>query len=167
MRLPLLQETEWKTMLDTSKKEQKVEDLLPYITESIRDGGQFVFFPKGTSMNPTIVYEKDCVVLKEPENLKKYDIVLYKRANGSFVLHRIIDIKNGTYTMRGDNQFLLENGISKEQIIAVVSEIRKQDKTVIYIDKIHSKSAYRQMRAKKIALTILNKIKLIVRNNKH
>ena len=49
-----------------------MDNLLPYITESIKNGGQFVFYPKGTSMLPTIIPEKDCVVLIEPFNLKKY-----------------------------------------------------------------------------------------------
>lgn len=160
-----MQEKEWKTMLDTSKKEQKVEDLLPFIKESIRDGGQFVFYPKGTSMNPTIIFEKDCVVLKEPLNLQKYDIVLYRRTGGAFVLHRIIKIKDDTFTMRGDNQFLLESGIKKEQIIAVASEIRKHNGTVLKNENIHSKKAYFLMRAKRITSVILNKIARIVHYN--
>ena len=53
-------------MIDVTNR-PKMEDVYPYIKESIRDGGQFVIFPRGTSMNPTIYEDKDCVVLVQAD----------------------------------------------------------------------------------------------------
>lgn len=108
-----------------------IKELLPYIQEGIRDGGTFTFYPDGQSMRPTIVGKQDCVVLKSPQSLKKGDIVLYRRNGEKFVLHRIIREKNGKYIMCGDNQFRLEFGIKKENIIAVADEIRKENGIVL------------------------------------
>ncbi len=100
----------------------KLKELEPVIRKILSEGGTFVFAPKGTSMQPFIWQGKDQVVLGAlPEGkLKKYQIVLYKRENGAYVLHRIIKVKKDSYTMRGDNQFQKEKGIRKEQMIGVV-----------------------------------------------
>ena len=124
-------------MIDVSNR-PKMEDIYPYLAESIRDGGQFVIFPRGTSMNPTIYEDRDCVALVEAKELCVYDIVLYKRQNGRFILHRIMKIKDGNYTMCGDNQYIFEEGIKREQILAVVSEVRKEDGRVFDRSKIHA-----------------------------
>ena len=47
----------------------------------------------------------------------------YKRENGQYVLHRLIKIKNDNLIFRGDNQFINENDIKENQIIAKVVEI--------------------------------------------
>ncbi len=117
-----------------------MEAMHPLITEAIRDGGQFVLIPKGVSMLPTIEPLKDSLVLTLPENLQKYDIVLYKRKSGAYVAHRIMSIKNGYYTMCGDNQIALEKGIELQQIIALVSEIRKSDGCILSSQDIRKRS---------------------------
>ncbi len=149
-------------MIDLSNK-PKMNDVFPLIEESIKDGGQFVLYPRGTSMNPTIYEGKDCVVLTEVKSLERYDIVLYKRESGQFVLHRIMKIKNGNYIMCGDNQYIFEKGIKREQILAVVEEVRKQDGRVFDKDKIHrdGKSFHRNPKKflKRIMLFLKNLIK--------
>lgn len=113
-------------------------ELHPIISESIRDGGQFVFYPAGISMLPTIKEKEDCVVLAEAKDLHKYDLILYLRDNGHYVLHRIINIKNGKYTLCGDNQYRYEYNIRHDQIIAMAEEIRKKDGTILNLLEIRS-----------------------------
>lgn len=98
-----------------------LEQVLPLLEETIAQGKSFRFMPKGTSMLPMLVMGRDSVELtKAPERLKKYDIPLYRRGDGQFVLHRVV--KTGEcYTCIGDNQFEYEQGVKQEQIIAVVS----------------------------------------------
>ena len=115
-----------------------MEMLHPIITESIREGGQFVFYPSGISMLPTIKEREDCVVLVEADDLCKNDLILYRRKCGKYVLHRIMGIKHGEYILCGDNQFRYEYGITSDMIIAMASEIRKKDGTIINLDDIHS-----------------------------
>ena len=59
--------------------------------------------------------------------LKKYDLPLYQRRDGSYVLHRIVRVEQ-TYTCMGDNQFVPEPGLEHEQIIGVVSAFSRGDK---------------------------------------
>ncbi len=111
--------------------EMKMEELYPLILQGLDECGEFVFLPKGISMLPTIVQFKDRVKLIKADSIKKYSIVLYRRENGQFVMHRVVGIRNGTYTMCGDNQLGYERGIKKEQIIALASEIIYEDGKIV------------------------------------
>ncbi len=106
-------------------------DAIDAIEEVLASGGEFRMFPRGTSMLPLMVQTRDSVVLKRnfEKGAKKHDIAFYRRKSGQFVLHRVMKIcKDGTFTMCGDNQTVLETGIEKEQIIAYVSDIYRKDK---------------------------------------
>lgn len=111
-----------------NKQDFKVEEMYPLISEIISSGGSFRLFPKGISMLPTIKQGVDSVELAAPKKLKKYDIVLYKRPNSQFVIHRIMKIKNDLVSMCGDNQVALEEGIDAEDILAKVVGIYKGEK---------------------------------------
>lgn len=106
-----------------------MEDIAAIIVERIADGQSAELSPRGRSMLPLIREGKDSVILSpKPEKLKKYDIPLYTRADGKYVLHRVVSVRNGAYVMCGDNQFTLEQGITHERVIAVVSAIRRGGK---------------------------------------
>ena len=104
-------------------------ELYPLIAEGLSSGGTYRFYPKGRSMLPLICENKDSVVLSPVKDLKKGDIVLYRRTNGMFVIHRIIDISD-TFSMCGDNQFCLEKGILPAQILATISTIYKKERPI-------------------------------------
>lgn len=98
-----------------------LEQLMPLIQECLSEGKTVKFSPRGTSMLPMLRQGIDSVVLAPlPEKLKKYDLPLYQRSNGQYVLHRIIDAGD-TYTCVGDNQITPEPGLSHDQMIAVVT----------------------------------------------
>ena len=65
--------------------------------------------------------------VKKP--LKVGDVPLYKRDSGQYVLHRIVKIKRGEYTMKGDNRTALEKGITDRHIIGVLTGIVRNGKT--------------------------------------
>lgn len=111
-----------------NKQDFKVEEMYPLICEIISSGGSFRVFPKGTSMLPTIRPREDSVELAAPKRLKKYDIVLYKRPNGQFVIHRILSLKNGKAHMCGDNQVTVEKDIDIEAVVAKVVGIYKKER---------------------------------------
>ena len=105
-----------------------MEDLMPLMKECLTNGQSVTFSPRGISMLPMIRQGKDSVCLSPPvEPPKKYDIILYRRANGKYVLHRIVGVGE-TYTCIGDNQFVLEKGIKREQIIAVCTSFTRGGK---------------------------------------
>lgn len=83
----------------------------------------------GDSMTPFLVHGRDTVYLSKIKGpLKKGDMVLYQRIDGTYVLHRIFRVEKDSYTMIGDAQVHLEPGIQKSQIRAIVTAVRRKDK---------------------------------------
>lgn len=110
--------------------EQKVllQELLPLITARLSAGESFRFNPGGVSMLPMLRPGTDTVVLSPlPQKLKKYDLPLYRRSSGQFVLHRVIRVGE-TYTCIGDNQFRKEPGLTHEQMIGLVTAFVRNGK---------------------------------------
>ena len=106
-----------------------LDELMPFIRERLAAGESVSFSPHGRSMRPMIVGGRDSVVLSPlPKKLKKYDLPLYQRENGQYVLHRIVKTKDG-YTCIGDNQFVFEHGLQHKQMIAVVTSFVHNGKT--------------------------------------
>ena len=117
-------------MQELSKTDFDLESYLPLISEVIESDGEFRLFPRGTSMLPLIRQGVDSVVLvKKKEKCKKYDVILYRRDNGQLVLHRIMKVESdGSYTLCGDNQTLLEKGIKQEAVLALVDAVYRGGK---------------------------------------
>ena len=149
----------------SSFEKADMKDLHPIITECIRDGGQFVFYPTGTSMLPTIKPGEDCVILVEANNLKMKDLVLFIRTSGTYVLHRIIGEENGEYIIMGDNQTWTER-IKPEQVIAKVSEIRKKNGKILTFSEFSSVSRLTALFIFKFVRRVLFKLKRIIKGNK-
>lgn len=99
-----------------------LEDLWPVMEEQIKAGGSVRFSPKGISMLPMLRQGLDSVEISAaPPRLKKYDLPLYRRPDGHFVLHRVVDIKSDGYVMCGDNQQIREYGVQPEWILALMT----------------------------------------------
>ena len=117
-------------MIDGMRVEniEKMEELMPLIVESLQSGQSIRFSPRGVSMLPMIRQGIDTVVISPVvEKLRKYDIPLYKRDDGKYVLHRVVGVSN-TYTCIGDNQFVRESGIRHDQLVAVVTAFYRGEK---------------------------------------
>ena len=81
-------------------------------------------------MLPMLRQGIDCVVLSPIQKpLKKYDIPLYRRDDGRYILHRIVAVGD-TYTCRGDNQYEYEYGVRQNQMIAVVTSFTRGEKEI-------------------------------------
>lgn len=94
---------------------------MPVIRAQLAAGKRVRFSPRGTSMLPMLRQGIDEVELSAlPEQLRKYDLPLYRRSGGQYVLHRIVEAGE-CYTCVGDNQFALETGLTRDQMIAVVT----------------------------------------------
>lgn len=109
----------------------KLEQLLPFIDEAFAAGKTFKIPITGTSMLPLLVQGRDYAVIKRAvEHLKVGDVPLYRRADGSFLLHRVVGFDGDNYIMCGDNQFLLEYGIGDKNIVGLAGEFIINGKTV-------------------------------------
>lgn len=118
-----------------NKLEMDLKEIWPLINEVISSGGRFRLFHKGQSMMPLLREGKDSVSLVKANELKKNDIVVYVRQSGQLVMHRIVKIKGDELIMCGDNQALLEHGITKENILARVEGIYRDDTYVELTNK--------------------------------
>lgn len=109
-------------------KSLSLEQAMPLIRERLAQGQSVQFGPKGTSMLPMLRQGIDNVVLSPlPEKLKKYDLPLYQRDNGQYVLHRILKVGE-SYTCIGDNQFEYERGVRQDQMIALATAFYRDGK---------------------------------------
>lgn len=123
-----MQEDKGEMMDKKDIKTTKLKEWMSLIEESLKNGKSVRFAPRGISMLPMLRQGIDCVVLSPlPEKLKKYDLPLYQRDDGKYILHRIVKVGE-TYTCIGDNQFELESGVRHDQMIAVVTGFTRGEK---------------------------------------
>lgn len=101
------------------------------IREVLESGGEFRMYPHGTSMRPLLRQGIDSVVLEKMKRApKKNDILFYQRKDGSYILHRVWEVTDTGLTIVGDNQRMLEYGVTEEQIIGYVTRIYRGEKEI-------------------------------------
>ncbi len=83
------------------------------------------FVPGGNSMWPMLKNRGQSVIVQlKTEKLKKYDVALYQRDNGAFVLHRVIFPTEDGYVMCGDSQSTLEK-VGEDMVFGVMTGFYK------------------------------------------
>lgn len=85
----------------------------------------------GSSMVPFVIHG-DTAYLDLPQDpIRVGDILLYTRANGMYILHRVYRVnRDGSFIMVGDAQTDLELLPSREQIHARVSFVRHRNRII-------------------------------------
>ena len=108
-------------IVETQQLLQAYEEILPHV-ESLP------LRISGNSMAPFLRDGRDTVYLcaiRAP--LRVGDMVLYRRKNGQYILHRICRAEGGDrYTMIGDGQYTREPGIHRTQILATVCRVERK-----------------------------------------
>lgn len=76
----------------------------------------------GASMRPMLRQHRDLAVIERVERpLKKGDVLLYRSPLAKpLVLHRIVSVCQGSYVLRGDNNYFTEYGITDADIVGVL-----------------------------------------------
>ncbi len=93
--------------------------------ELLARDGRLVYKTKGTSMEPMLRQNRDLVVIEVPASrLKKDDVAFYRRGE-SYVLHRVVDVKEDRYLIRGDNTYTLENVPDRAVLGVLTGFVRK------------------------------------------
>ena len=97
------------------------EVLMLLVRERLAAGYKVRYLPfQGVSMLPMLRQGKDRVELGPlPDRLKKYDLPMYRRGDGKYVIHRIVRVEEGCYICMGDNTYN-EERIAPEQMKALV-----------------------------------------------
>lgn len=83
----------------------------------------------GGSMVPFLIPGRDTVYLSRiTAPVSRGDMVLYRRADGSYVLHRVLRAEGDSFMMLGDAQTAPEAGIGRKQLLAIVTAVRRKGK---------------------------------------
>lgn len=99
--------------------------------EELKRTGKLIYTNKGNSMMPILREDRDLLIIKKPKGrLKKYDVPLYKRANGQYILHRILKVRKNDYVICGDNHWQREYGITDRHIIGVLTAFVRDGKKI-------------------------------------
>lgn len=106
-----------------------LSDYEELIREVLATGGEFRLYPHGTSMLPLLRQGIDSVALRRLDRQpRKYDILFYKRQDGSYILHRVKEVTDQGLIMWGDNHAMLEYGITEKNIIGYAARVFRGDK---------------------------------------
>jgi hypothetical protein len=99
---------------------EQVEELIKH--------GNYISVPRGISMRPMIYGQRDAVLIESLKQApRRYDLVMYTRANEQGVIHRVIRKRENDYIICGDNCYQLEY-VRPEQIKGIVTRFNRKGK---------------------------------------
>jgi len=99
--------------------------------EELEKSGKLVYTTVGVSMRPLIKQDRDIAIISKPRGrLKKFDVALYKRPNGQYVLHRVVKVLGNGYVILGDNCISKEYNIKDSQILGVLTSLNRNGKEI-------------------------------------
>lgn len=113
--------------MESGQKKFDIEKLL-------EEGNLIQIKPQGYSMYPLFVPGRDEVLIERcnPAEVKRGDVLLYRRASGILVLHRLYRRTGEGFFMVGDNQTEIEGPLAGNQIKGKMTGfIRKGKKTSV------------------------------------
>mgnify|MGYP000900639248 CR=1 FL=1 len=102
------------------------------IEEVLNNEGEIVLTVMGNSMFPMLRNKKDsvCIVKAKDKTLKKYDLPLFIRDDGKYILHRVVGVKSDGYVVLGDNQYVKEYSVKHSQVVGVVKGFWRNGKYI-------------------------------------
>jgi len=110
----------------------KSNEIFPIIVELLESGQTARITVTGDSMRPFLKPGRDSVELAKTsfQEIRKGDIVLIRRTNGIYVLHRVYQKTKDYFTMVGDAQQWIEGPLYPEQLIARVVSVRRNNREI-------------------------------------
>jgi hypothetical protein len=93
------------------------------VEKILKDGNSVRISPQGFSMWPTILPGRDKVEIQpiDGQDIRRGDIVLYRRPSSILVLHRVMEVRDGSVWLCGDNQFDTEGPLPTTCILGVMT----------------------------------------------
>lgn len=105
--------------------------LMPEYEALLRDGAELPLVVSGESMLPFLRPGRDTVFLREPSApLQRGDIAFYRRADGSYILHRVWRAEPGMYWFLGDAQTRIEGPLPDSCVFACVTAVRRGERLI-------------------------------------
>lgn len=139
------------------------------LEDQLNNQGFIVSDISGTSMYPFLIQNKHRIIVSKVNinDIKKYDVVLYK-SNNKYILHRVIDIKDNTLLIRGDNTPNIEY-VSVQNILGKLVSYYDHNKCIDVSDEMNLKYYNKSIKTLKYRILkqeLKNKIKKIIGYNK-
>lgn len=104
--------------------------------EILESEGRLIYSNVGDSMLPMIRQGRDLLVIERTSGrLKQYDVPLYRRDTGQYVLHRVLKVRETDYVLCGDNRWGRETGITDRHVLGVLTAIIREGKTLSVTDR--------------------------------
>lgn len=105
------------------------------IAEELRAGRVVSTETHGISMRPLLTEGKTVVVIEPLRRaLTVGELPVFLRADGKYVIHRVIGMDEKNYYTRGDNCLSFET-VPKEQMLGVVAEIYRNGRMLRVTDR--------------------------------
>ncbi len=100
------------------------------IEQLLSDGKTIEIMPRGYSMYPLFVPGRDKAIVQKAvtTELKRGDVVLYRRDESILVIHRIYKVRPDGFYLLGDNQTEVEGPIRPDQIRGIMTAFEHNGK---------------------------------------
>ena len=97
--------------------------------------GRLVYTNVGDSMTPWIRQDRDLLIIERPKGrLKRYDVPLYRRDSGQYVLHRVLRVRRDDHVLCGDARTKCETGITDRHVIGVLTAVVRDGREIPVTD---------------------------------
>ena len=92
--------------------------------------GTVAFPVRGVSMRPLIKAGRDAVLVSAKDGrLERFDVGLFRRDNGEYVLHRVMSVQDGEYLFNGDSQTFTER-VREDQVLGSMEGLTRKGRPV-------------------------------------
>ena len=92
--------------------------------------GTVAFPVRGVSMRPLIKAGRDAVLVSAKDGrLERFDVGLFRRDNGEYVLHRVMSVQDGEYLFNGDSQTFTER-VREDQVLGSMEALTRKGRPV-------------------------------------
>lgn len=110
----------------------KSANLFPLVSEILEHGQSSRVSITGSSMYPFLRNEIDSVEMSKGDfsSISRGDIVLIRRTDGAYVMHRVLKKERDCFYIVGDAQQWIEGPLIPEQLIAVVPSVWRKEKHI-------------------------------------
>ena len=101
------------------------------IEQLLKDGSAIQLKPQGYSMYPLFHPGRDEAIIEAYpiDQLRRGDVILYRRGQGILVLHRICRITSDGFYLVGDNQTEIEGPLRPDQIRGKMTSVVRGGKS--------------------------------------
>lgn len=103
------------------------EDYFEMIEDLLAEGREVKMTPKGNSMLPFIKGGRDSVVLTKPSKAFEVGDIVLAKIGDRFIMHRIFAVEEENLTLMGDGNICGTEHCTSTDVIALVTEIHKEN----------------------------------------